>query len=285
MIPLRYQTIFLLVFLIAFFTINGLCHIENETLCLNPSAYMTTGLVVVSILAIPLFSRYPVSISIIVGMMAYLLSLLFFSYDALIGGTYTYLRIVEVGMLLLGIALAHSLASHWQEVEQLVYKMALKNVDYKANPLEQAANDIRLELIRGRQHERPLSVIVVEVNSEESSKVLLGQALEKVQQAIANRLQMVSLVRLIGKQAQRTDLILEDKARNRLLILCPETDEATSSSLAQHIGHAAVNQLGVPVSCGRATFPADALTFDELVRHAESYISHNKKEHKIKEQD
>lgn len=280
MIPLRYQTIFL----IAFFTINRLCYAGNETLCLNPTAYTTTSLIMVSILAIPLFSRYPVSVSIVVGVMAYLLSFLFFNHEMLIGGTYTYLRIIEVAMLLLGIALAHSLASHWQEVEQLIYEMALKNFDYKADPLEQATDDIRLELIRGRQHERPLSVIVVEVNNEESSQALLGQALKEVQQAIANRLRMVSLVRLIGKQAQRTDLILEDKARNRLLILCPETDEATSNSLAQHIGRAAINQLGVPVSCGRATFPADALTFDELVRHAESYISYNKKEHTIREE-
>ncbi|MGB0383522.1 MAG: hypothetical protein ACPGWR_01750 [Ardenticatenaceae bacterium] len=275
MIKIRITILILFGYTILLVILNESCPPSNDALCIKPSTYITTLLIVISILAIPALSRYTVSVSLILAVVAYLSSILFFSNGALIGGTYTYLRIVEVVMLSLAVVLAHGMAYHLYEVEQAMFKIASKELEYNAMSFEQAADSIRLEFIRSRQYEHPLSVVVVEVDKEQSNQVLLGQALEEVQQAIANRLRMVSLARLIGQQVQRTDVILNDDTRNRLLILCPETDETKSSLLAQHIRSAAVNRLGVPVSCGSATFPVDALTFDELVRHAESYLSHN----------
>jgi GGDEF domain-containing protein len=81
---------------------------------------------------------------------------------------------------------------------------------------------------------------------------------------------ITSLARIISKQLRRTDMVLDQHERGRFIIISPDTSASSSETLAQRIKSAAAEQLGVTVSCGVASFPDEALTFEELVHQAET---------------
>ena len=83
-----------------------------------------------------------------------------------------------------------------------------------------------------------------------------------------------SLAGAIGKELRRTDMVLEEREHRRFIIVSPETDTRGSSELVQRIRAAASERLGVSLECGIASFPDEALTFEELVHQAETRLPH-----------
>jgi len=56
--------------------------------------------------------------------------------------------------------------------------------------------------------------------------------------------------------------------RGRFLILCPETDLASATLLAQRISQAVKERTDLQILWGTASFPEEALTFEDLLRTA-----------------
>jgi hypothetical protein len=83
-----------------------------------------------------------------------------------------------------------------------------------------------------------------------------------------------SMAQTLSKYLRRTDLILEQRDQGRFIILCPETSVGDLNLLVEYIQTIVTKQLGTAVACGVATFPREALTFEELVHRAESQLRH-----------
>jgi hypothetical protein len=79
-------------------------------------------------------------------------------------------------------------------------------------------------------------------------------------------------VRLLDKELRRTDLIIQQARKNRLILLFPETNAEGTQTMINRIQDISTELLGVNISCGFATFPDEAITFDELVKRAENHI-------------
>ncbi len=71
-----------------------------------------------------------------------------------------------------------------------------------------------------------------------------------------------------ARRVQHTEHDQQDQGR--FIILSPESDVGGATALAERIRVAAEQQLGVAVTYGIASFPQDALTFEELVAYAET---------------
>lgn len=78
----------------------------------------------------------------------------------------------------------------------------------------------------------------------------------------------------LSRHLRRTDLVLEERERGRFIILCPDTSARDLNVLVEYIQATATEMVGVTVDCGMATFPDEALTFEELVRQAETRLSY-----------
>jgi GGDEF domain-containing protein len=114
-------------------------------------------------------------------------------------------------------------------------------------------------------------VVVVEPEPD-SIQVALHRTVQEVQQAMMTRYVITSLARVFNKVLRRIDVVIEQREQGRFVILCPETNATGSNVLADRIQAAVAEQLGVSVKCGTASFPDEALTFEELVRQAESHL-------------
>ena len=122
-----------------------------------------------------------------------------------------------------------------------------------------------------RHFQRPLGVIVVAPETE-AIEMKLPQFVRETQEAIARRYAAASLATMLRRQLRLMDTILEDRQNGRFIILCPEVDAKGASILTERIGQAVMQELGMTVTCGTASFPDKALTFEELVRQASAEL-------------
>ena len=81
-----------------------------------------------------------------------------------------------------------------------------------------------------------------------------------------------NMARTLRKYLRLTDLILEQREQGRFIIVCPETNVADSKLVVEYIQCVANEQLGTPIAYGTATFPDEAVTFEELVGRAEAAL-------------
>jgi GGDEF domain-containing protein len=97
--------------------------------------------------------------------------------------------------------------------------------------------------------------------------------IEEIQTNLARRYAMGKISDVISSTARRPDLVMKHNQLDRFILLCPETTIASSEILRERIQSEVKTSLGVSISIGVASFPDDALTFDELLRKASARIA------------
>jgi GGDEF domain-containing protein len=197
--------------------------------------------------------------------------LAFFEGHPLLGGIYTYLSITEIALLLLLIWLARRLASGLRDFEEAVERITFSNANKRIRHLYEADEEIQIEMFRSRHNHHPLSIILVEPDPE-SIQTTFHQLVQEVQQTMINGYVINSMAQTLCKYLRRTDWILEQRDQGRFIVLCPETNAADSKLLVEYIQAIAREQLGTSVTYGVATFPDQAITFEELVHQAELHL-------------
>lgn len=271
MMHLRRSIIALLFGLTFFFNIERMDFGQKNIIDIQTFVYIVGIIAVLSVITIPTLWKSPLPVSLLLWLGVYLLcKLLIFSGRPILGGIHTYLSITEAALLSLMVALAHNVGRGLHDFEEAVKNITLSDVSRRVRRLDESIEDVRMELARSRRHQRPLTVMVVEAKPE-SIQVALHRTVQEVQRAMMTRYVVTSLARVIGNQLRRTDMVLDQRDRGRFVILSPDTNVASSTVVVDRIQSAA-EQLGVSLACGIASFPDDALTFEELVHRAEANL-------------
>ncbi len=177
-----------------------------------------------------------------------------------------------VGLLLLGAGLAFHLHRSLHALLSTVERVALASAGQPLATITQASDDIRRELARSRRYHYPLSVVLIELDRD-SVQTDLHQAVVQMQRSITVRYVLGSLVQFVQEQLRRTDLLLDPQAEGRLVLLTPDTDQNKAALLAARLQAVAAERFNVRVNYGLATFPTDALNFDELLSLARERVT------------
>jgi hypothetical protein len=261
--------VILIITLAIFFNIERLDVNEENIVDIQTFVYILGTVAVVLTIIVPFLRKWSVFASVLFWLGLYLVGKLFlFYHQPIIGEVYTYLTITEVTFLSVLVWLAHRAAKNISDFEEAVENITMVNVNGRVRSLDDALEDIQIEMFRSRNHHHPLSVILIEPEPE-SLKVILHQAVQEVQNAIMNSYVITKLADSLSRHLRRTDLVLEERERGRFVILCPDTNVNDLEVLVEYIQATAVEILGVSVKYGTATFPEEALTFEELVHQAE----------------
>ncbi len=277
---LRRSVIFLLLALTVFFNIEKVSERfvsgvgDQASINIQTFVYVLGIVAVLSVLVIPWLWRANVSLALAVWLLIYIVTkLIVAQFDLLdiLGGSHAYLTFTEMGMVAILIWRAHDIARLLHDFEEAVRNITFADVNRRVKKLDDSEEDIQVELIRSRRHHHPLTVMVVEPEAE-SIQVALNRTVEEVQKTMMSRYVITSLARVVSGQLRRTDLVIDQREKNRFIIVSPDTTAANSAMLADRIQAAAAVQLGVLVSCGVASFPDEALTFEELVQQAKTNL-------------
>lgn len=176
-----------------------------------------------------------------------------------------YLIITELAVLWLGILLAKIVGDAIRDFEEAVEAITFSNLE-KTQDLEEAMRGIQAEFYRSRRYNYPVTLVVVqpETNPLEYNPHI---AIKEIQQSLLSRYSTVRLARELSKNLRLLDTIIDLKKNMRFAILYPQTEGNKADTLIQRINQVA-SDMGIAVTCGHASFPSDALTFQELLHTA-----------------
>ena len=270
---LRRSVVALLVFLAIFYNIERLDFGRQNSINIQSVVYVVGIVAVVSIILVPMLWRAQLVLSVLLwSSVLVVCKLLVPENRPLWGDIYTYLFITELVLLNILVALAHHVARNLHEFEEVVKNITFAEVSRRVKNLSDVEEDIQTELLRSRRHHYPLTVMVIQPDPQ-SIRAVLHRMVQEVQQAMMGRYVITSLARVIGDQLRRTDIIVDQHEQNRFVVISPDTSTSNSIILANRIKVAAAERLGVELCCGVASFPDEALTFEELIGQAESQLS------------
>ncbi len=257
-----------------FFNIERLNFDRPNLIDIASFVYVLGLFAVLTVLTIPLLARFHPVVLVGLWVSLYLISKFFvFNDRPLLGGIYTYLTVTELTLLSGTVWVSHRLAQALLDFEQAVENITLVNGNRQVRHLDDASDDIQVEMFRSRHNHYPLSVVVVEPTGD-ALQLALQRAVQEMQQTLLNSYVITNLAHALSRYLRRSDLVLQERERGRFIILCPDTSARDMDPLVEYIQATAGELLGVSVNCGTATFPDEALTFEELILQAEAKLNY-----------
>jgi hypothetical protein len=232
--------------------------------------YLSVILAVPITLFFPSISRVPASVPMAVWAGVYLVILQTLSRTSAAPGKSSFV-VFEFILLEAGVWFAYQLAMQLSHAESIMDAMALSAFPNSANDIEAESHRIKIEFTRSRRYHRPLSVVIIEPQVEPEK--VTREIIKTVQHDLMSRFNTARLGQIIDDRVRQTDLILKDH-RGYFIILCPETDLANATLLAQRITEVVRERTNMQILCGVASFPEDALTFDDLLQTARKRLHH-----------
>lgn len=180
--------------------------------------------------------------------------------------------VVEFILLEVGVWFAHQLASQISHAESIMDALALSAFPNRARDIDSEHQRIKIELTRSRRYHRPLSVLVIQMESD--GEKMTREMLRSVQHDLLSRFSSARIGQIIDDRIRQTDLVMRDY-KGRFVILCPETDLPSTSLLGKRISLAIEERTNLRVLWGAAAFPEEALTFDDLLQKARERLVHS----------
>jgi GGDEF domain-containing protein len=173
--------------------------------------------------------------------------------------------VLEFTLLEVGVWYAHQLAVQISHAESIMDALALSAFPNQARNIDSESQRIKIELTRSRRYHRPLSVVIIEVESEDEK--ITREMLKSIQQDLLSRFTAARVGQIIDDRIRQTDLVLRDQ-KGRFVVLCPETEFSSAVLMAKRISHAIKERTNLGVLWGVAAFPDEALTFEDLLQKA-----------------
>lgn len=178
--------------------------------------------------------------------------------------------VLEFILLEIGVWFMHQLAVQISHAESVMDALALSAFPNRAHDIEIEDKRIKSELTRSRRYKRPLSIVVIE--SESDDEKVTREMLKSIQHDLLSRFTLARVGQIIDDRIRQTDLVLRDHT-GRFIVLCPETNLESATLLSQRIAQAVRERTEQHVKFGVAAFPDEALTFDDLLHKARQRLS------------
>ena len=188
-----------------------------------------------------------------------------------IGGLYTYITIAEIFALVIMVILTRMVMESLLGLEKTVANITLAGVSNRVIELDSAAPNINMEFARSRRYKRPIGVVVIKLTPE-NVQANIDELSKDILHTMMSRYSMSNLIRALDKEVRRPDLILDEFQENRIVLLLPESDVEATKAVSENVQKIARTRIGSAVAIGSATFPEDAITFEDLVLRAERAI-------------
>lgn len=263
---LRLNIVALVIWLTVFFNIERLDIGGNDTINLDSGVY----LVAVVAMILPLlsfFQRRSVLLTLVPTLMLLAL-VLALSPSQDLGDFYTYITLVEITMLTVLAVLGHRVGQSLAEFRRAVEIVTLKDSTSRLYDLARANELVRTEMSSSRRTQRPLSLLIFQADAS-SLNMMMHRFVQDLQRSMMQRYVLAMTARVLSRNLRRTDLIIEDGKPGRLVLVTPDTPGESAMLLGQRLVQLVQDQLGITARYGTASFPDQALTFDELLDVAE----------------
>jgi GGDEF domain-containing protein len=218
----------------------------------------------------PSISRVPVYVPLSVWAGVYILLLEILNRSLSTTSNDFSIIVLEFILLEVGVWFAYQLSMQISYAESIMAALALNAFPNRARDIDSEYQRIKIELTRSRRYQRPLSIVVIEAESDDEN--ITGEMLKSVQHDLFKQFTSARFAQIIDNCVRQTDLVLRDH-QGRFVVLCTETELSRATLLAKRIVQAIQEKTSQQARWGVATFPDDALTFDDLRQKAQEHLT------------
>ena len=266
---LPYSIALLLTYLAILFNLERFDNFQRSDLNIEGFVYILVTMLIVAIILIPFLRRWSYPVLLIIAAIIYIVMKVYLSSTKLVwGGNQSYITIVELTLIGISVILARHLAGWLDDFVNAVENITFAKLR-RVRTIEEVGEDLESEMYRSRRYQHPLTVVVAKPEVG-SLRMAIHRTVEEVQRSMMVRYVAISLMtRALYGHLRRTDWLLEDSHKREYVFVLPETRGERADIIIDRIQKTAL-ELGVSVSCGIATFPDDALTFESLIDRAET---------------
>jgi GGDEF domain-containing protein len=269
MTNLKNSIAFLFFYLLLIFGVAQVNYIEQNIINFAPVFFVLIALAVLMGLYIPSISRFSVYIYLFLWAVLYILVWLFYWRFQEHPSNFQVLGLQFI-LVLISAGLAFDVGRHLDAMNNLFEGLSATTYPNRTLEIQKAEDRISAELTRSRRYHHPLSLLIVEL--ETTGHKNKWSHLEGLQRDLLQRFAIARIGQIISERARETDLILRDRS-GRFVLLCPETNSESSTLFGERIRQAVAESMGAEVAWSFASFPEEALTFEELMERAEQRIS------------
>jgi hypothetical protein len=265
--------ILLLMFMAFFYNLERFDVGSQSLININTFVYVLVTAAIIFIIMLRFFRSINIGWVFVIWIAVYsCLKFFFIKSTPVWGGYYTYVTLIEVGMLSLGTALARWVGWNLDDFEKAVENITFSEIKRSSN-LKDATDSINNEIYRSRRYNHPMTMIIVEP-LKGSQELILNQSVREVQESMISRYVSISLARALHEHIRRTDMLIEQPDKGRFIVMTPETDKLESDRVVSKIEEAAAS-IGAEVAVGVSAFPDDALTLEDMLARAEVDLAEN----------
>ncbi len=270
---LRWLIVLLIIFLTILMNIERLDFGRQNLIDIDSFVYVIGVGGVIAVLLVPVVGRLPLYLSFTLMLLLYfLLKVFVFNQHPIVGGFATYVTITEIAFLSILVYLSNILLDALVKFEAVVEQLLYPEKNPRVLDMEHATERVQQEFNKCRRHNRSLSILLIKPTVE-SAQERFNHLVEGIRLAVSERLLSRDFSSKIADLMRRSDYLIEQPKLNRFIVLCPEADEDLIPILQDRMSLILKQKLeGISVNYGYATFPGDALTFEELLKNAESKL-------------
>ncbi|MBI3169156.1 MAG: hypothetical protein HYZ22_11795 [Chloroflexi bacterium] len=171
-------------------------------------------------------------------------------------------NLIQMLLVLLTAVLAYDVGRRVDQTELALESLASSVYPNRAMDIQNAKDLISAEITRSRRYHYPLSILTVRLEKNKSwgewkeMKLFANDMLE--------RFAIAKVCQILSDHARSTDMVLRDRD-GQFALLCPETGPGSTGILAARIAEAVKRELDAKIEVGNASFPDEALTFEDLL--------------------
>lgn len=259
---LRNSIFLLIAFLIVVFGISNVQSFEDNVLDFHPAFFIMLTLAAFGGVLIP----SKISIYFYIGLWAVIYILVWVYYFRLLPVPRN-VQVLGVQFILIEISagLSYFVGRQVQQIDALVRGLSVSAYPNRTLDLKAGSEIINTEVTRSRRYKRTYSTLVLKLEFADTKDE--PQHNEAIQRDLLRRFAIAKMGQIINEFARQTDMIFSDQF-DRFILLCPETDSQKSTVLAERISKSINEKMGACMTWGTASFPQDALTFEDLVELA-----------------
>lgn len=261
MATLHWRVIALLAWLILFFNIDRFGLGGQLIAPLGVQSYMLAAVAVLLPL-LPIAQQISPLLQAAIIVLLNVLSL--FIAQAPLGGELAVAQHI-VGLLfqLVSLGLSQRVGQATAEFRKAIETITFSDQSSRLRQLSEVRDVVDVEMVRSRRFERPLSLVVVQADTS-SVNMEMHKLVQEMQRSMMQRYVLSAMARVLSRALRRTDLVLEEGKSGRLLLIAPETNNQEAEQMGQRITRVITERLGISASYGAASFPQEALTFEDL---------------------
>lgn len=256
---IRIRFVLLISWLAVFYSLERLF----ESLNVSRFTYTIALIMVIVALVAPRVSKIPTWLIVVIPVPTILI------YEALKGTLVQAFSVpiifMEVSFISLGTLLAVWVNKAINEFERSIEHITIGNHSKSAESESEGQASLYREVRRARNHQRPLTLMKVEVD-EKSIELALDRMVQEAQQLMKKQYALSIVSKTLCDKLEDSDVIVQKK--DYFLIVLPESRPENIPGVIERLQKQVSENVGINLKIGSASLPRDGLTLEGLLDKA-----------------